>query len=141
MSYIATTASALAPGYPVSFKVYGDHPVQDYIAEGTVTAIKRIAFVATEVSLDNGRTYQLPVTRRVRVYAAFLKKGYASEVANSGPAIDWLSDVAQIWTESLTDQLKAQLKSNTEAFFASWWPGRDRLIAELRARAAQQRTR
>ena len=90
MSYIATTASALAPGYPVSFKVYGDHPVQDYIAEGTVTAIKRIAFVATEVSLDNGRTYQLPVTRRVRVYAAFLKEGYASEVANSGPAIDWL---------------------------------------------------
>ncbi|MFD3664619.1 hypothetical protein ACFWVF_29165 [Streptomyces sp. NPDC058659] len=138
MSYIAATASALAPGYPVSFQVYGDHPVQDYIAEGTVTAIKRIAFMATEVTLDNGRTYQLPVTRRVRVYAAFLKAGYAREVANSGPSADWLADAAQIWTESLTDQLKAQLKSNTEAFFASYWPGRARLIAALRA--AQHRT-
>ncbi|MCM2430948.1 hypothetical protein [Streptomyces sp. RKAG337] len=138
MSYITALASAVAPGYPVSFKVYGDHPVQDHIAEGTVTATKRTAFMTTEVSLDNGRTYPLPVTRRVRVHAAFLKSGYANEVANSGPAIDWLADAAQIWTESLTDQLKAQLKSNTEAFFASPWPGREKLIASLRA--AQHRT-
>lgn len=138
MSYIAAPASALAPGYPVSFQVYGDHPVQDYIAEGTVTATKRTAFMTIEVALDTGRTYRLPVTRRVRVYAAFLKSGYASEVANSGPAADWLADAAQIWTESLTDQLKAQLKANTETFFASHWPGRDRLIAALRA--ARHRT-
>jgi hypothetical protein len=138
MSYITAPASALAPGYPVSFQVYGDHPVQDHIAEGTVTATKRTAFMTTEVSLDNGRTYRLPVTRRVRVHAAFLKSGYASEVANSGPDADWIADAAQIWTQSLIDQLKAQLESNTEAFFASNWPGRDTFIAALRA--ARHRT-
>ncbi|MCG7522852.1 hypothetical protein MHW47_00080 [Streptomyces sp. OfavH-34-F] len=86
-----------------------------------------------EVALDNGRTYRLPVTRKVRVYAAFLKGGYASEVANAGPAADWLADAAQIWTESLTEQLTAQLKSNSETFFASYWSGRDAFIAAVRA--------
>lgn len=133
MSYIVAPASALAPGYPVSFQVYDDHPVQDHIAEGTVTATERTAFVTTQVSLDNGRIYRLPVTRQVRVYAAFLKSGYAGEVVNSGLGVDCLADAAQIWTEGLTDQLKAQLKSNTKAFFASYWPGRATFIAALRA--------
>jgi hypothetical protein len=114
-NYIEAPAGALSEGIPADYfiKING-HKVR---TTGTVTKIRRTGQFQIEVTLKHRRTGEIHVNTMdarstVYVFAAFLQDGYTQEVQAGLP---W-EGVGEIWTESLTEQLRAKLKGNMWTF-------------------------
>lgn len=114
-NYIEAPAGALSEGIPCDYyTVVNGFKVR---TTGTVLKIRRVGEMNIEVTLKHRRTGQthvntLDARSTVYVFAAFLQNGYTHEVQKGLP---W-EGVADIWTESLTEQLKKKLDGNMWTF-------------------------
>lgn len=113
--YIAAPAGALSAGLPVNYVIMVDG--KEILTTGTVEKIRRVGEMEIEVTLRHRKTRQLHTNvldarQTVHVWAAFLQDGYTQEVQQGLP---W-EGVGEIWTESMTEQLRKKLDGNMWTF-------------------------
>jgi hypothetical protein len=116
-NYIQAPAAALGKDIPVDYHtVVNGHTVR---TTGTVQKIRRTGKFQIEVTLKHRRTGQIHVNTMdaratVYVFATFLQDGYTEEVQKGLPGHH--AELAEIWSESLGEQLEATLKDNMWTF-------------------------
>jgi hypothetical protein len=110
-NYIEAPAAALGKDIPADYVITVNG--KKIRTTGTVQSVRRVGEFEIEITLKHRRTGEIHTNRMdaratVYVWAIFLQDGYTAEVQQGLPR----EGIAEIWTESLVDQLRATLKDN-----------------------------
>lgn len=119
-TYIEAPAAALGKDIPANYLIQvGGKTIR---TTGTVQSVRRVGEFKIEITLKHRHTGEIHTNvmdarATVHVWAVFLQPGYTQEVqqglSQQGMSREGLAD---IWTESLTEQLRERLDGNMWAF-------------------------
>lgn len=121
-NYIEAPAGALQVGFSVNYEITVGGKKR--MTTGTVEKIRRVGKLVIEITLKHRKTGEVHVNtmdarQAVYVWAIFLQPGYTEEI-HGGLGATGLAhmgvELAELWTESLVDQLRAVLKENMWKF-------------------------